>query len=72
MAAPQSAAAALSPSAQQKVDEWKDIAEATWADASIVLKDIQTEGERYIRANPTRAALTALGVGFVLGVFLKR
>lgn len=66
------AAAALSPSAQEKVDEWKAVAEATWADASIVLKDIQVESERYIRENPTRAALTALGVGFVLGVLLKR
>jgi ElaB/YqjD/DUF883 family membrane-anchored ribosome-binding protein len=66
------AAAALSPSAQQTVDEWKAIAEASWADASIVLKDIQKEGERYVRENPTRAVITALGVGFVLGVFLKR
>lgn len=70
--APAASAPTLSPGAQQKVAEWKEIAELTWADASIVLKDIQKEGERYIRANPTRAALTALGVGFVLGVFLKR
>ena len=62
----------LSQSAQDKVAEWKAVAEATWADASVVLKDIQKESERYIRANPTRAALTALGVGFVLGVILKR
>jgi len=69
--APAATAAPLSDSAQ-KVEEWKEIAEATWADASVILKDIQRESEVYIRANPTRAALTALGIGFVLGVVLKR
>jgi ElaB/YqjD/DUF883 family membrane-anchored ribosome-binding protein len=30
------------------------------------------EGEQYIRENPTKAILTALGVGFVLGALFRR
>ena len=30
------------------------------------------EGEQYVRENPTKAILTALGVGFVLGALFRR
>jgi ElaB/YqjD/DUF883 family membrane-anchored ribosome-binding protein len=43
-----------------------------WADARVRLREFQSEAEIYVRANPTKAVLGAVGVGFVLGLLLKR
>lgn len=35
-------------------------------------KGWQGEVEHYVRENPTKSVLTALGVGFVLGILIRR
>lgn len=36
------------------------------------LREFRIEAEAYIRQHPTKAALGAVGLGFVLGILLKR
>jgi ElaB/YqjD/DUF883 family membrane-anchored ribosome-binding protein len=47
-------------------------AEAVLEDAKHRADDLQKEAEEYIRANPLKAVLLALGAGFVVGTLLKR
>ena len=47
-------------------------ARTAWADTRGHLKEFQQEAEIYVRAHPTKSILGAIGVGFVLGVLLKR
>lgn len=35
-------------------------------------REAHADAEEYIRQNPTKAVLTALGVGFVLGIIVRR
>lgn len=50
----------------------KVTAEAVLEEAKHRADDIQKEAEQYIRANPLKAVLIALGAGFVVGTLLKR
>ena len=50
----------------------KEMAENSFGDAKEKLKVLATDGEKYVRENPGKAVLAAVGVGFVLGVLLKR
>jgi ElaB/YqjD/DUF883 family membrane-anchored ribosome-binding protein len=52
--------------AQGKAQELRGVAEKATSQA----KSWQAEGEAYVRDNPTKAILAALGVGFLLGFFL--
>jgi ElaB/YqjD/DUF883 family membrane-anchored ribosome-binding protein len=47
-------------------------AEAVLEEAKHRADDLQKEAEEYIRANPLKAVLLALGAGFVVGTLLKR
>ena len=47
-------------------------AENAWSDARTKAKYWQTEGEAYVRDNPGRAVLVALGVGFALGLLFRK
>lgn len=58
--------------AETKADEIRGFAETSWDDARHRANDWKTEGERYIRQNPGQSVLAALGVGFVLGLLLRR
>jgi ElaB/YqjD/DUF883 family membrane-anchored ribosome-binding protein len=35
------------------------------------VRTLRQDGEDYVRKNPMKAVFTALGVGFVLGLFYK-
>ena len=52
--------------------EFRDMAETSFAEAKEKFKTLVRDGEVYVRENPTKAVLAAVGVGFVLGVLLKR
>ncbi|MEZ5301364.1 MAG: hypothetical protein R3F11_12030 [Verrucomicrobiales bacterium] len=62
----------LRGSAEQKAEQFRDYAETTWQDAKLKANDLLEEGEKYVRENPTRSILTAVGVGFVLGLIFRR
>ena len=43
-----------------------------WTDAVGRVRSFQDDTEQYVRENPTKAVLTALGIGFVLGLIFRR
>ncbi len=48
------------------------LADADWDEIKGQLDAVHREVENYIRENPTKAVLAAVGVGFVLGLLMKR
>jgi ElaB/YqjD/DUF883 family membrane-anchored ribosome-binding protein len=58
--------------AEEKAKQYRGQAETAWSDARTKAKYWQTEGEAYVRDNPGRAVLVALGVGFVLGLLFRK
>ncbi len=58
--------------ATAKAAEYRDIATEKWNEAREKTRTFQDESEEYIRANPTKSVLTALGAGFVLGLILRK
>jgi ElaB/YqjD/DUF883 family membrane-anchored ribosome-binding protein len=73
----------LKSSAESTAKEIRDAADAGTANikvkAEAVLEeakhradDFQKEAEQYIRANPLKAVLLALGAGFIAGTLLRR
>jgi ElaB/YqjD/DUF883 family membrane-anchored ribosome-binding protein len=62
----------LKAAAETRAREFQGAAETAWSDARSKAKFWQSEGEAYIRENPTKAILMALGAGFVLGLFLRK
>ena len=36
------------------------------------MRTLQEDGEAYVRENPTKAVLTAVAAGFVLGLIFRR
>ena len=53
--------------ASEKSDHLRDVAEEHFTDARERIGDWQEETERYVRENPTKSVLIALGVGFLVG-----
>ena len=62
----------LRSAAGSMAGEYRDKAEQVWGDARDRARTLQEDGEQYVRENPTRAVLTALGIGFVLGLVFRR
>ena len=58
--------------AQGKAQELSGAMESAWSDARSQAKTWLAQGETYIRDNPTKAVFIALGVGFVLGLLLRK
>jgi len=52
--------------------EYRGKAEQAWGDAQDRVRTLQEDGEQYVRDNPTKAVLTALGIGFLLGIIFRR
>ena len=58
--------------AREKADLLSELADANWAEIRAKLESLHAEAEEYIRENPTKAVLGAAGVGFVLGMLMRR
>ena len=58
--------------AEDAWDEARGKAEQAWGDARERVRTFQEDAEEYVRENPTKAVLTALGIGFVLGLIFRR
>jgi ElaB/YqjD/DUF883 family membrane-anchored ribosome-binding protein len=71
-AAAEAKAAELRATAEGKVNEIRGKAEAAYPDARTRAQSLRGESEHWIRENPTRAVLTAMGVGFVVGLMFRK
>jgi ElaB/YqjD/DUF883 family membrane-anchored ribosome-binding protein len=71
-----SAAEAVAHEYRGKAEQaWGDArgrAEEAWGEASERARTFQQDAEQYVRENPTKAVVTALGIGFVLGMIFRR
>jgi ElaB/YqjD/DUF883 family membrane-anchored ribosome-binding protein len=71
-----SAAGAVAEEYRGKAEQaWGDArgkAEQAWEDATHRARTFQEDAEEYVRENPTKAVITALGIGFVLGLIFRR
>jgi len=71
-AAAEAKAQELRTVAEAKAHEYRGRAEHAFDEARVKARTFREDGEQYVRENPTRAVLTALGVGFVLGLIFRR
>ena len=62
----------LRESAEERAARARDYATHQWESARTHAKDWQDQGEMYVRENPAKAVLAALGIGFVLGLIFRR
>jgi ElaB/YqjD/DUF883 family membrane-anchored ribosome-binding protein len=62
----------LRSAAQDKAQEIRGAAENAWSGARSKAKSWRSEGEAYVRDNPIKAVLIALGFGLLLGFLLRK
>jgi ElaB/YqjD/DUF883 family membrane-anchored ribosome-binding protein len=58
--------------AAEKASHVREVAQQQWDETRIKAKEIHVTAEDYIRQNPTKAVLGALGVGFLIGLIVRR
>jgi ElaB/YqjD/DUF883 family membrane-anchored ribosome-binding protein len=66
------AAKDLGSSAGAMANEYRGRFEEIKDDAIDRIRSFQDDGKQYVRENPTKAVVTALAVGFVLGLIFRR
>src|SRR4249920_4183299 len=66
------AAEDLGSAAGAMADKYLGRAEEVWDDSLDRVRSFQDDSKQYIRENPTKAVVTALGVGLVLGLIFRR
>jgi len=71
-AAAEAKAAELRATAEAKTAELRGKAEQAYSDARTRAQSLRGESEQWIRENPTRAVLTAMGVGFIIGLMFRK
>jgi ElaB/YqjD/DUF883 family membrane-anchored ribosome-binding protein len=71
-AAAETTARDLRSAAEEKANELRGKAESAYSDARERARTFQEDTEQYVRENPTKAILSALGAGFVLGLIFKK
>ncbi len=62
----------LRTAATDMADQYRGKAEQAWGDAQDRVRTMQEDGEQYVRENPMKAVLSALGIGFVLGMVFRK
>jgi ElaB/YqjD/DUF883 family membrane-anchored ribosome-binding protein len=69
--------------AEQRAQQWKhsaeeasqharEYADKAWTETRAKTKDLASEAENFTREKPMQALLAAFGVGFLVGLILKR
>lgn len=53
-------------------EAYREKAGQVWDDAKERVQTVKQDAEQYVRENPTKAIVTALGVGLVLGLIIRR
>ena len=66
------AAEDLGSAAGAMADEYRERGKEVLDDALHRVRSFQDDSKQYVRANSTKAVVTALGVGFVLGLVFRR
>ncbi len=66
------AAAEVRDAAAEAAREIKERANAIAGEWKGKAADVQKDVEQYVRANPTKSVLAAIGVGFVLGLICRK
>ena len=65
-------AAALKAAATDKAQHLKESATEQWQDTRVKAKEFHVTAEDYIRQNPTKCVVSALGLGFLIGLIVRR
>jgi len=65
-------AAALKAAATERAHHLRESATEQWQDTRVKAKELQLTSEDYIRQNPTKCVLSALGIGFLVGLIVRR
>ena len=65
-------AAALKAAAAEKAQHLKESATEQWQDTRVKAKELHVTAEDYIRQNPTKCVVSALGLGFLIGLIVRR
>jgi ElaB/YqjD/DUF883 family membrane-anchored ribosome-binding protein len=71
-AAAEAKAQELRQVAESKAHDLRGRAEQAYGEARTRVRTLREDGEQYVRENPLRAVLTALGIGFVFGLIFRR
>ena len=66
------AAAEIRDAAAEAAREFRDRAESAAGEWTEKVRGVQKEVEDYVRENPTKSILAAVGIGFVIGLICRR
>ena len=58
--------------AAEKATALKSAATEQWQDTRVKAKELHVTTEEYIRQNPTKCVVSALGIGFLIGLIVRR
>ncbi len=56
----------------EKAAHFREIAQEQWTDTRARAREVHSSAEEYVRQNPTKCVLGALGVGFLIGLITRR
>jgi ElaB/YqjD/DUF883 family membrane-anchored ribosome-binding protein len=65
-------ASAFKASAAERAQHLKESATEQWEDTRVKAKELHVTAEDYIRQNPTKCVISALGLGFLIGLIVRR
>ena len=65
-------ASQFADAAGEKASQFKDVAGEHWEETRVKAREIQSEVEEYVRQHPTKSILVAAGVGFLMGLIVRR
>jgi ElaB/YqjD/DUF883 family membrane-anchored ribosome-binding protein len=65
-------AAAFKSAAGEKAQHFKEIANEQWSETREKAREAHSSAEDYIREHPTKCVLGAVGIGFLIGLIVRR
>lgn len=65
-------ASALKAVTVEKAQHLRESASEQWEDTRVKARELQVTAEDYIRQNPTKCVISALGLGFLIGLIVRR
>ena len=65
-------ASQLADAAGEKAAQFREVAGEQWEETRVKAREVHADFEDYIRQHPTKSVLVAAGVGFLLGLIVRR